>query len=328
MADADFSTSGVSGLVKTVFDRVALNALRPELYFVNCATYEPSQLAMPGSIHTFTFLPDLAAATTELNELTDPETVNITPTTKTVTLKEYGNVARSTRKFRGTQFLSSPAPDPMIAELIGWNAGLSQDTLARDVIIGGSNVTYAGTATATTDIATTDTLTGSKVRFVVAKLRANNARGWGQMGVPGNNYAAFIHPDVSVDLREETGAAGWAEPVNNSDAMRRWEGLIGRFEGCAFMETPRAAISANASNNAGSTGNIDVYHTVFLARDAIGFSTGEGIGKMPEMVMSPQVDRLRRHNTMGWYWLGGFVRLREECLYRVESASSIGANAS
>lgn len=324
MADVNFDTS-ITGLVKTVFDRQALNALRPELYFVDCARYEPSMLAMPGNVHTFTFLPDMAAATTPLNEVTDPDVVAITPTTKTVTLLEYGNAARSTRKFRGTTFL--PAPDPEINALIGWNAGITQDTLARNVMVAGTNVTYGGSATSTTTVAAGSTMTGAKARFVAAKLRGNNARGWGDMGVPGNAFAGFIHPDVSVDLRQETGAAGWAEVANRQEGgSRRWEGLIGKYEGIGWIETPRAAILVDASNGAGAAGTVDVYQTLVVSREAIGFSSGADNGKLPEFIMSPQVDRLRRHHTMGWYWLGGFVVLREEAMYRVETSSSIGTN--
>jgi hypothetical protein len=40
------------------------------------------------------------------------------------------------------------------------------------------------------------------------------------------------------------------------------------------------------------------------------------------------VDSLMRFNPIGWYWLGGYGRFREASLRRVESSSSIGANAS
>lgn len=326
MADVNFSTADVSAFVKTVYDRAALNALRPELCFVDCVRYEPSMLAMPGNVHTFTFYPDMAAATTALNEITDPEYVAVTPTTKAVTLLEYGNVARSSRKYRGTAFI--PAPDRDIAELIGWNAGISQDTLVRNVMVAGTNVTYAGTATSTTTIGTSDTVTGAKVRYVTAKLRGNNAKGWGAMGVPGTAYATFIHPDVSVDLRQETGAGGWSEPINNgNDQSRRWEGLIGKYEGQGFIETPRAAVLTDASNDAGSTGTIDVYQTLTVSREAVFGSHGAENGKTPEFVQGPQVDRLRRHHTFGWYWLGGYVIGREEAIYRTESTSSIATNS-
>ncbi len=326
MADVNFSTADVPGLVKTVYDRTALNALRPELCWVDIVRYEPHMLAMPGNVHTFTFYPDMAAATTALNEITDPEYVAVTPTTKAVTLLEYGNAARSSRKYRGVAFV--PAPDRDIAELIGWNAGISQDTLVRNVAVAGTNVTYAGTATAVNTVGTSDTLTGAKVRYVTAKLRGGDARSFRGGSIPGTAYITFIHPDVSVDLRQETGAGGWSEPINNgNDQSRRWEGLIGKYEGQGFIETSRAPFTADASNDAGSTGTIDVYQTITVGAEALAGSHGSENGKLPEFVQGPQVDRLRRHHTFGWYWLGGYVILRDAAIWRVESASSIGTNA-
>lgn len=325
MADVNFSTTDVSAFVKTVYDRIALNALRPELCFVDAVEYEPHMLSMPGNVHTFSFYPDMAAATTALNEITDPDYVAITPTTKTVTLLEYGNAARSSRKYRGTAFI--PAPDKDIAELIGWNGGISQDTLVRNVMVAGTNVTYAGAATSTTTIAAGSTITGAKIRYVTAKMRGADVKGFSDMGYSTQSYAAFIHPDVSVDLRQETGVAGWSEPINRGmDQGRRWNGVIGKYEGMSFVETSRAPYTADASNGAGSTGTVDVYQTLFVGRQALAGSHGSENGKLPEFVQGPQVDRLRRHHTFGWYWLGGYCRLREEALYRVESSSSIGVN--
>lgn len=324
---ADWSAGSITALVKTAYNLYADNALRPELYFVNCAKVEPSRLAMPGSVHAFTFYPELPAITTALSdEVSDPTFVTVTPdNSKTVTLVEYGNAARSTRKFRGTAYV--PAVDRDIAELIGWNAGLSQDTLARTTLVGGSNVAYGGTATSTTTIAAASTLTGAKDRYVTAKLRGNNAKGFGDMGA-GDGYVGFIHPDVSVDLRAETGAGGWAEAANNSSPAveRRWNGVIGKYEGIYWIETPRCPISTDASNGSGTTGTVDVYSTIVVGKEAIAFSHSADIGKTPEFVMGPTIDALRRNHIFGWYWLGGFCRYREEALYRIETSSSIGSN--
>ncbi len=40
-------------------------------------------------------------------------------------------------------------------------------------------------------------------------------------------------------------------------------------------------------------------------------------------IIGPEIDALRRFRTIGWYYMGGFARLREAALYRIESASSI-----
>lgn len=323
MADTNWDTTAGTAFVKTTYDKQARFAFRPQLRFDAVATEKASALAMRGSPVTFQFYPDMTAATTELNEVTDPEYQTVTPTTKTITLREYGNVARITKKYRGLSF-SMPGPDREVAELIGWNAGLSQDTLARDVLVAGTNVTYAGAAADRDEIAAAGTLTASKIRYVVAKLRAASVPGW----FGSDTYAAFVHPDVSVDLREDTGGDGWTDPVNYSDASRVWNGTIGRFAGVEFIETPRAAIIADASNGSGTTGTIDVYLTLIVGKDGLGkaFSDNES-GPEAQFVIGPQIDRLKRHHTFGWYWLGGYGRLREESIWRVETSSSIGANS-
>lgn len=322
---ADFDSS-LSSVIKTTYNLYAANALRPMLYFDMVATVDPSQLAMPGSVHTFTFLPDLSTATSALSETSDPTYANVTPTAVTATLAEYGNAARSTRKFRGTTFL--PAPDRAIAELIGWNAGESQDVLARNTLVAGSNVTYGGSATSTTTVAAGSTLTGAKARYVTAKLRGNKARPFGGLGAT-DGYCGFIHPDVSVDLRAETGAGGWAEAANNTDPAvnRRWNGVIGRYEGIYWIETPTAAISADASNGSGSTGTVDVYHTIVVGKEALAKTWAMGSTGTPEFVDGPPLDALRRHHIFGWYWQGAYARYREAALYRIESSSSIGSNS-
>jgi len=321
VADVDWDTTAGANFVKTAYERMAAFALRPELYFDAVAKKKPSDSTLPGTPVTFNFYPDMDVATSALNEVTDPEFVTVTPTTKTVSLVEYGNVARTTKLYRGLSY-SIPGPDSEVANLIGYNAGLSQDTLARDVLIGGTNVTYAGNATTRFSIDAADTFTASKARYVAAKLRGGNAKGW-------NNgaYAAFIHPDVAVDLMSETGVNGWVTPAGYSASDRVWNGVIGRFAGVDFIETPRAAVIADAANGSSTTGTVDVYITVVVGQEALAkaYSKAES-GASPTFVVGPAVDRLRRHHTFGWYWLGGYGRYREAALYRVESASSIGTN--
>jgi len=58
------------------------------------------------------------------------------------------------------------------------------------------------------------------------------------------------------------------------------------------------------------------------------FSTQDGNGAMPKVVRGNVTDLLMRLMPIGWYWLGGYGRFREASLRRIESASSIGVNAS
>jgi N4-gp56 family major capsid protein len=140
----------------------------------------------------------------------------------------------------------------------------------------------------------------------------------------------YIHPDVSYDLRRETGNASWNAPHINVDTANIYNGEIGTFESVRFIETPRAPLAANASNGTATTGTIDVYGTIIMGRQALAkaYSQVDGNGVVPKVVRGPVVDSLMRFNPIGWYWLGGYGRFREASLRRIDSSSSIGSNAS
>ncbi len=89
---------------------------------------------------------------------------------------------------------------------------------------GGSNVIYSGsTATSTATITAAATLSSANIRKAVAKLRANKAN-----GRKGSLYWAGVHPEVSHDLRAETGSAGWLLPNQYGSSQDRiWAGEIG-----------------------------------------------------------------------------------------------------
>lgn len=322
MADSNFNTTTMTNLVKTAYDRMAYNALRPELYMVAFAKVKPTMQTQPGSPVVFNFYGDHAAQTTALNETTDPETISVSMSTVSVTLAEYGAVSRTTKKYRGLSMV--PAPDRDVAELIGYNAGLSHDTLARDVLVAGSNVVYAGTATARNQVSANENIVAADVAYAVAKMRGANVKPWA-----GGKYVSLIHPDVAVDLRSETGDGSWVSPANYSDAQRRWNGDVGSFAGAQFIEASRAPYFTNAGDGSGGAGNIDVYATLFMGQEclAMAYSKPES-APTPQFVIGPVTDALNRHHLFGWYWMGGFARFREEALYRIEAASTIGNNAS
>jgi N4-gp56 family major capsid protein len=108
-----------------------------------------------------------------------------------------------------------------------------------------------------------------------------------------------------------------------------YNGEIGAFEGVRFIETPRAKVFTDASDGSGSAGDIDVYCTHIMGRQALAkaHSIVDGNGPVPKIVRGPIVDTLERFQPVGWYWLGGYGRFREASLRRIESSSSIGANS-
>jgi N4-gp56 family major capsid protein len=313
---------------KAAYEQLAYFALRSELLFDQAADVQPTNQSMPGSSVIFTKFADMSAATTPLTEDTDVTPVAMSDAQVTVTLLEYGNAVNTTAKLRGTSFLDV---DAAAANIIGYNAGDSIDQVVREVLAGGSQNIFYGSGGASlpnsrATVGADDILTANDIRKMTASLRKKNVATYN------GYYMGFIHPDVSYDLRRETGNASWNAPHVNVDTVNIYNGEIGTFESVRFIETPRAKIFENASDGSGSsTGSsatVDVYCTHVMGRQSLAkaYSVVDGNGAFPKIVEGPVVDVLRRFNPTGWYWLGGYGRFREESLGRVESSSSIGAN--
>ena len=308
---------------QSAYDRLAYFALRSEMLFDQAADVQATNQAMPGAAVIFTIFSELAAATSTLSETADLTPATMADSQVTVTLAEYGNTVATTAKLRGLAFLDV---DAAAANLIGYNAGDSMDQVVREVLAGGTNVAYGGGGSSDPSsrvtVAAEDIIEANDIRKQTAALRAANVATFN------GYYMGYIHPDVSYDLRRETGNASWNAPHVNVDTANIYNGEIGTFESVRFIETPRAKVFTDASNGTSTTGSIDVYCTHIMGRQALAkaYSQIDGNGVVPKVVRGPVVDSLMRFNPIGWYWLGGYGRFREASLRRVESSSSIGAN--
>ena len=234
MANAYTDVTALGGLVKTAYDRYVEFALRAQPMIRAVADKKPAQQAMPGSSVVFSLYNDLAAATSTLTETSDVDAVALSDvSTVSVTLNEYGNASLVTRKLH---LFSLSDVDPAVADIIAYNMADSLDTVAQNVLVQGTNVIYGGTRTSTATITASDTIDSADLRKAVAKLRSNKA-------VPraGSLYWTGIHPEVSHDLRAETGDVGWRDTHQHTDASlgNLFAGSIGTYEGAFFIENPR-----------------------------------------------------------------------------------------
>ena len=302
---------------QTAFDQIAYFALRAEMLFDAAADVQPVAQSMPGSSVKFTIFSELADAVSTLAETTD-----LTPTTMAdsqveVTLAEYGNTINTTAKLRGTSFLDV---DAVAANLIGYNAGSSIDTVVANVLKAATNVIYGGggstTPTSNATVQAEDIIEANDVRIATAQLRGSKAQTFNGM------YMGFIHPDVSYDLRRETGAASWRDPHNYVDTAMIYNGEIGAFESVRFIETPRAPLDLTG----GSASTVDLYQTIIMGRQSLAkaHSITDGNGAYPKVVRGPVVDSLMRFNPVGWYWLGGYGIFRQAAIRVLNTSSSLG----
>jgi N4-gp56 family major capsid protein len=189
---------------------------------------------MPGSSVVFSLYNDLAAATSALSETTDVDAVALPAvSTVSVTLNEQGNSSLTTRKL---ELFSLSDVDPAIADIIAYNMADSLDIIAQEPLRQGVNVIYSGAATTTATVTAAATITSANLRKAVAKLRSNKA-------VPrqGSLYWVGIHPEVSHDLRAETGNVGWRDIHTHTEQSQGnlWAGTIGTYEGAFYVENSR-----------------------------------------------------------------------------------------
>ena len=235
-------TVGGAGLVQKAYDRLLEFALRAEPLIRSVADKTPAQQSIPGSTVVLQKYVDLDAKTSTLTETVDPDAVALsTPNTVTITLNEYGNSVLVTRAL---ELFSLADVDPAIANIIAFNLADSIDQVAMTTLRGGSNVIYGGsTATSTATITAAATLDSADIRKAVAKLRSNKAA-----YRKGAMYWAGIHPEVSHDLRAETGAAAWRDPHNYQTNENIWAGEIGAYEGAYFVESPRLFSSKSGAD--------------------------------------------------------------------------------
>ena len=252
-------TVGGAGLVQKAYDRLIEFALRAQPLIRSVADKTPARQSIPGSSVVLQRYVDLTKVTSTLTETTDPDAVALaTPTYTTITLAEYGNAVLVTRAL---ELFSLADVDPAVANIIAFNMADSIDDVAQTVLRGGDNVLRGGTASSTATLASSDVFTSALARKTTAKLRANKA-------IPrkGSLYWAGIHPEVSHDLRAETGVGSWRQPHEYSAADSIWAGEIGTYEGAFYVESPRLYNDAVGAAKSTST-------TTTSASSAVGATT-------------------------------------------------------
>ena len=296
-----------SQFVTKAYDLAVYPALRPELIFDQFATVRASNTTHRGGSVRFSFVDDLTEQTTPLLENLDVDSITMASKALTVTMREYGTAVTNTALIRGTSMISL---DPLIAERVGYNAGISIDTLAR-VALDVTTITYDDASTATVGSIGDGSanLSGVMLRQGVARLRAANVR-----PMRGGNYVAVISPYQAQQLMSETTDTGfrWMVGYNgdNTAGNSIFMGEVGTYEGVRLV----------VNNHLPSQGFGYLMGAEALAK---AYSTAPGFGPTPKTVVAPVVDKLRRFASVGWYHLVGYSIFRADALLHIRTSSSL-----
>ncbi len=323
MADVfSTSTSGLgSNLVTMAYDKLIEINLRSTPQFRAIADKKIGNPTHDGSSIRFQFhndISDTSIAGATLAETVDPDAVALPATTTLdVVQTELGRVVLPTRKL---SLMSLADVDPWIANAVAFNMAMTLDNGVAAVLDAGTNVIReAGSALSTTAaktaITATDTFKGRDVRYAVTKLRAENVLTRGGM------YVSYIHPEVSHDLRTETGNNIWRTPHEYQGVGSLYAGELGAWEGVRFIETPRMTNTQSGSGT-GAT-QTRVYNTYVLGQQAL----AEAVWKEPGIEFGNVVDKLNRFRPVGWHGIINWSVFRQAALYRIETASTVRPNA-
>ena len=242
---ATTSTSTMTNLIQTAYDKYVEMELRSEPMFRKFADKRPVDVTNPGATVVFQLHNDLSRVTSALSETADIDAVALNNTNKVqVQINEYGNAVTTTERLA---LESLSAIDPAVADMLAYNQRDSLDAIVYNVLVTPATGRYTGASAADettvngldkTALATS-TITAADIRKAVAKLRGASVQ-----PKDGSNYVGLLHPDVSYDLRTEAASSGanvWQQPHTYTEAGvgNIWAGEIGVYEGVKFIESPR-----------------------------------------------------------------------------------------
>jgi len=355
------TTSSISNLVQAAYDQYVRMALRSIPVMRSLADVKPVQQAMPGSSVVFSIYSDLAQATSTLTETTDVSSIALgNPSQVTVTLNEYGSAVTTTKKLNLTSFNDV---DSALADIIAYNAADSIDNVVGQVLSAGTNVIYSngpsGTApTSSATVLPADTMTVASIRNAVVETGTGGFQELtkyvertpfvaGAVGViegafivetprvlNGLKLATGITPTVSItnvaltsNVVTITTAVAHGLGVDQvvTVAATTNTGVNGTYTIASVPSTTTFTYALTASNisSVADTGTVTFtnnYRAIIAGREALAEAQAADIST----VIGPEIDALRRFRTIGWYYFGGFARLREAALYRIESSATNG----
>ena len=301
--------SALSAEMKTFYDMTLIDEATSNLVHDQFGQKRPIPANGGKTIEFRKFAP-LAKATTPLTEGVTPDGKSLSVSTITATVAQYGDFVTQ------TDILELTSLDNTILEatkLLGRQAGLTLDTIVRNVMQSGTNVTYCpkigadGSETAVTSRAALDDtcqLTVDVVQQVVAKLRAQNAP------TIGGKYVAIIHPYVAYDLMRDK---EWIDAHKYSNPTNLYEGEIGEIAGVRFVQTTEAKIYEGG-----------VFGSLFLGEGAYGVTeiTGGGLQTIVKQKGSAgTADPLDQRSSVGWKAIKTAELLIPNYIVRVESKS-------
>ena len=295
--------SGLSAENKTFYDMTLLDEAQAALVHDQFAQKRPIPMN-GGKTIEFRKFASLPKATTPLTEGVTPDGKSLNVTAVTATVAQYGDYITQ------SDVLELTSIDNTIVEatkILGRQAGLTLDTVTRNVLQSGTNVTYCpksdgSEVTSRAGLDNTCQLTVKVVQQVVAKLKGQNAP------TINGKYVAIIHPYVAYSLMRDP---EWIDAHKYAQPDNLFTGEIGEIAGVRFVETTEAKVYQGG-----------VFGTLIMGANAYGVTeiTGGGLQTIIKQKGSAgTADPLDQRSSIGWKAIKTAELLIPNYLVRVES---------
>lgn len=324
---AQGSNPGLTSPMQIFYDRVFLDRAKLELRYDFGAQVRNIPMNSGKTVYFTRFTP-LAVVTSALSEASNPTAVDMTASTISATLADYGAYTTVGSLYSMTSIEEGLREH---VEVHGQNAGESIDQLIRTELVSAN--TYSGAtgtlvqipagATALSSIHTTDILTGLEVRRAVRTLKTNKAQKF-----DGGVFRGIINQYTAMDLM---GNSEWldAHRYTTSDAIER--GVVGKLHGVEFVESnnPYFVLSAGFSTSATNVAN--VYSSFIFGKNAYGI-INLGSNSAPKIYVknpgSNSTDNpLDQFSTVGWKMPFAVKTLNANWLIHLRTGATDGYNA-
>lgn len=272
------------------------------------------------SVRVFT-TKNMSGTVAALTEWVTPDKTAFTLTPIDITLTQYG------ARVELTDVALSDSPIPPIKEAsfeLGNDLARQVDIAYQDVLDAGTNVIYSKEEDASawrTNVDDGDIMSFDYIAEAASRLKTNNAPEFD------GGYVAVMHPHVYHDLMVEVWTGGFIDVAKYAEPGKVFRGEIGMLFGVRIVVSSNVQFYANASDGAGSTGNFDVYPTYVFGQDAFHHAISWGMQAFFDPLGKGD-DFLRQRANVSVKTRVGFKIVKPEGLYRIESSSTLAANAS
>ena len=213
---------------------------------------------------------------------------------------------------------------------LAYNAGLSIDTIVRNVVVPGATTQLAATSSVltTTAIPATAVLSISEIRKGIRTLENADAFKVGG-GVNANEdsasgyWVAVVSPDQGYDIMGDTATGAWIDANRYAGSDKIFEGEIGKLYGVRFLQTSNAYKLLNSGCIASASASIDINVALLTGSDFFGVTTLQNLQTYIKDFGSGGIsDPTNKIATAGWKCTFGATILNSAFAVGIRTAAS------